>query len=126
MANWTPESFIGQLFKLTGSYVPPPAGLTGPVLWGTEDRVRELFGDRLSSLRTERRIFTFRYRSAEHWIEFFRTYYGPTMKAFEALDAEKKEAYAGDIRELLERFNRSGDATVLVPSEYLEVVALRG
>jgi ubiquinone/menaquinone biosynthesis C-methylase UbiE len=124
LANWTPEGFIGQLFKLTGSYVPPPAGLKGPVLWGSEARVSELLGGRVRSLRTARRTFTFRYLSAEHWVEFFRTYYGPTMKAFEALDAAGREAFADDIRELLGRFNRSGDATVVVPSEYMEVVAV--
>jgi ubiquinone/menaquinone biosynthesis C-methylase UbiE len=125
MANWTPEGFIGQLFKLTGSYVPPPAGLKGPVLWGTEDRLRELFGDRVSSIAVARRSFTFRYRSADHWLEFFRSYYGPTMKAFEALDDAKREELARDILGLIERFNRSGDETMVVPSEYLEVVAVR-
>jgi ubiquinone/menaquinone biosynthesis C-methylase UbiE len=123
MANWTPEGFVGQLFKLTGSYVPPPAGLKSPVLWGSEERVRELFGDRVSSLETARRTFTFRYRSARHWLEFFRSYYGPTMKAFEALDDVKGEEYARDILALIERLNRSGDETMVVPSEYLEIVA---
>ena len=125
LANWTPEGFIGQLFKLTGTFVPPPAGLRPPTQWGTEERLRELFGDAISSLEIARRTFTFRYRSPEHWIEFFRTYYGPTQKAFEALDEAGQGAYAGAIRELLERYNRSGDATVVVPGEYLEVVAVR-
>ena len=125
MANWTPDGFIGQLFKLTGAYVPPPAGLKGPVLWGTEGRVRDLFAGRVRSLVAGRRTFTFRYRSAEHWLEFFRSYYGPTMKAFEALDDAGRREYARDIRELIERFNRSGDETMVVPSEYLEVVAVR-
>jgi ubiquinone/menaquinone biosynthesis C-methylase UbiE len=125
MANWTPEGFIGQLFTLTGAYVPPPAGLKGPVLWGTEDRVRELFADRVISLETARRTFTFRYGSAEHWLEFFRSYYGPTRKAFEVLDDARREAYARDILGLIARFNRSGDETMVVPSEYLEIVAVR-
>ena len=125
MANWTPEGFIGQLFKMTASHVPPPAGLRSPVLWGSEDRVRELFGDRVSSLGLTRRTFTFRFRSAEHWLEYFRSYYGPTMKAFEALDEAGREAYASDLLGLIGRFNRSGDATMVVPGEYLEVVAVR-
>ena len=112
-------------FKLTGAYVPPPAGLKGPVLWGTEDRVRELFADRVRSLATARRTFTFRYRSAEHWLAFFRGYYGPTRKAFEVLEGARREAYARDILGLLERFNRSGDETMVVPSEYLEIIAVR-
>jgi ubiquinone/menaquinone biosynthesis C-methylase UbiE len=125
MANWTPEGFIGQLFRLTASHVPPPAGLSSPVLWGAEPRVRELLGDRVASLEIVRRTFTFRYRSAEHWLEFFRGYYGPTMKAFEALDEAGREAYAADLLNLTGRFNRSGDETMVVPSEYLEVVAVR-
>lgn len=125
MANWTPDSFIGQLFKLTGSYIPPPAGLKGPVLWGSEDRVRELFAGTVSSLEMTRRSFTFRYLSAEHWLGFFKTNYGPTMKAFEALDEAKRKAFAGDILELIGRFNRSGDETMIVESAYLEVVGVR-
>jgi ubiquinone/menaquinone biosynthesis C-methylase UbiE len=126
MANWTPEGFIGQLFKLTGFYVPPPAGLKGPVLWGTEGRIRELFADRVAALHTTKKTFTFRYRSADHWLGFFRDYYGPTLKAFESLDTfQVREEYARDILALIERFNRSGDETMAVPSEYLEVVAVR-
>lgn len=125
MANWTPEGFIGQLFKLTGTFVAPPAGLKGPTLWGDEARVRELFGSSVSDLRMEKRTFTFRFLTADHWLGFFRMYYGPTMKAFEALDAERQVEYAGAILELIGRFNRSGDETMIVESEYLEVVAVR-
>ena len=101
------------------------AGLRSPSLWGSEERLRELFGDRVAKLDVTRRAFNFRFRSAEHWLEFFRSYYGPTMKAFEALDEAGREAYARDILELVGRFNRSGDATMIVPSEYLEVVVVR-
>jgi SAM-dependent methyltransferase len=125
LANWVPEGFIGQLFKLTGFYVTPPAGLKSPVLWGSEDRMRELLGDSVRSIEMQRRFFNFRFRSAEHWLEFFRSYYGPTVKAFETLDGAMREEYACDILSLIERFNRSGDATMVVPSEYLEVVAVR-
>lgn len=125
MANWTPESYIGQLFKLTGTFLPPPAGLKGPTLWGSEERVRELFGDRVSDLKMEKRTFAFRFPSADHWLGFFRTNYGPTLKAFELLDAERQVEYAAAILELIGRFNRSGDETMVVESEYLEVVATR-
>jgi SAM-dependent methyltransferase len=125
LANWTPDGFIGQMFKVTGRYVPPPPGLRPPALWGTEDRLRELFGDGIASMRAERRSFVFRYRSFDHWLEVFRTYYGPVSKAFEALDAERQEAYTADLRALVARFNRSGDGTMAVPSDYLEVVAIR-
>lgn len=125
MANWTPDGFIGQLFRVNGRHVPPPAGVKPPTLWGTEERLRELFGDRVSSLTVNRRHFVFRYLSADHWIEFWRDYYGPTLKAFAALDEAGKAALAQDMRELVGRFNRSGNETMIVPSEYLEVVAVK-
>jgi ubiquinone/menaquinone biosynthesis C-methylase UbiE len=125
MANWTPDGFIGQMFKVTGRHMPSPAGLQPPALWGAEERVRDLFGDGVAWLRAERRSFVFRYHSFDHWLEVFRTYYGPVTKAFEALDADGQEAYAADLRALVAQFNRSGDGTMAVPSDYLEVVAVR-
>jgi ubiquinone/menaquinone biosynthesis C-methylase UbiE len=125
MANWTPEGFIGELFRINARYVTPPAGLKPPVLWGKEERLRELFGHAISSLQVTRRTFQFRYMSADHWIDFWRTYYGPTFKTFAALDEASREALAGDMRELVGRYNRSGDETMVVPSEYLEVVAIK-
>jgi len=122
LANWTPGSFIGELFKLMGKYVTPAAGVKSPALWGTEARLRELFGERLDSISIERRDFVFRYHSAAHWLEVFRTFYGPMHKAFAALDADKQEALAADLIALAERFNRATDGTLVVPSEYLEVV----
>ena len=104
------------------AYIPPPAGLSSPALWGTEARLRELFGDRLATLEANRRHFVFRYRTPRHWIETFHTYYGPMHKAFAALNAEKQEALAGDLIGLAERFNRATDGTMVVPSEYLEAV----
>ena len=125
MANWTPEGFIGELFRINARYVPPPAGLKPPVLWGKEERLRELFGNAISSLQVTRRTFQFRYPSADHWIDFWRTYYGPTFKTFATLDGASQAALARDMRELVGRYNRSGDDTMVVPSEYLEVVATR-
>ena len=119
LANWTPDSFIGGLFKLIGSYVPPPAGIKSPLLWGTEERLRELFyGHKLEAAR---RQHIFRYRSPKHWLDTFRTYYGPTHKAFAALDATKQAALAEDVLGLIAKHNRGGEAMV-VPSDYLEVV----
>jgi ubiquinone/menaquinone biosynthesis C-methylase UbiE len=125
MANWTPDSFVGEMFKTIGKYVPPPAGLKTPLLWGTEERLRELFGDRIDSLRTERRSFVWRFPSARYFVDFFRTYYGPMFKTFEALDEEGRESLERDLIGLVERYNRSGDETAVLPSDYLEVVAVR-
>ena len=125
LASWTPEGFIGQVFRTIGKYVPPPAGVKSPALWGSEQRLRELFGDGISELKVEKRFFVFRYRSAEHWLEVFRTYYGPMLKAFAALDAAGQAGLAEDLTELLQRFNQGGSDTLAVPSEYLEVAATR-
>jgi len=122
LANWTPTSFVGEIFKTMGKYVTPAAGLKSPALWGTEARLRELFGERLDKIAIERKNFVFRYHSATHWLEIFRTFYGPMHKAFGALDAEKQEALAADLIALAERFNRVTDGTLVAPSEYLEVV----
>ena len=122
LANWTPASFIGELFKLMGKYLPPAAGVKSPALWGTEARLHELFGERLDSIAVERRSFVFRYHSAAHWLEVFRTFYGPMHKSFGALDAAKQEQLAADLIALAERFNRATDGTLVAPSEYLEVV----
>jgi SAM-dependent methyltransferase len=122
LASWTPDSFIGQLFKLIGRYVPPPAGLSSPALWGTETRLDELFGASADRIRATRREFVFRYRSAMHWIEVFRTYYGPLTKAFAALDGERQAALTADLLELIESRNRANDRALVLPSEYLEAV----
>ena len=126
MANWTPDGYAGQLFRTLGTYLPPPAGLKPPVLWGTEERLRELFGYRIDSLWTERRSFVFRYPSARYHIEYMRTYFGPMSKTFEALDEEGQRSLERDLIELVERFNRSGDETAVWPGYYLEVVANKG
>jgi ubiquinone/menaquinone biosynthesis C-methylase UbiE len=122
LANWTPEGFIGQLFRVIGKHVPPLPGVQSPALWGTETHIVQLFGRRASDIRCIRRIFNFRYESAAHWIQIFRDYYGPTVKAFGALDAQGQGKLEADLVELLERFNVAGRYSLVVPGEYLEVV----
>jgi SAM-dependent methyltransferase len=122
LANWTPEGFIGELFKVIGAYLPPPAGLKSPALWGTEPHIVELFGSRAADIRCQRRDFNFRYASPEHWLQVFQDYYGPTHKAFGALDPQVQTRLAADIVALLKRRNRGGSNSLVVPGEYLEVV----
>jgi ubiquinone/menaquinone biosynthesis C-methylase UbiE len=122
LANWSPESFVGQMFKILGSYLPPPAGAKSPMLWGTRERLTEMFGPLASSIWTERREFNFRYRSADHFIDVFKTYYGPMLKAFAALDEIKRQDLREDLRALIARMNKAGDGTMVVPSEYLQAV----
>ena len=122
LANWTPSGFVGEMFKAIGRYLPPAAGLKSPMLWGTEERLRELFGARVAALQAPKRNFMFRYRSPKHWLDTFRTYYGPMNKAFGALDAGKQAALAEDLLGLAQRFNTASDGTLTVPGEYLEIV----
>jgi len=125
LANWTPDGFIGQLFKVIGAYIPAPAGLKSPALWGTEPHIAELFGAGAAKIQASRKNFNFRYRSAAHWIQIFRDFYGPTHKAFAALDPARQDALAKDITTLLNRYNTAGPASLVVPGEYLEVVITR-
>jgi SAM-dependent methyltransferase len=126
LANWCPDSFIGDLFRTTAKHVPQPAGLQPPGLWGKEDHVRSLLGDGVSDLRAERRTFTFRYRSADDFVSTFRTWYGPTHKAFAALDEAGQDALYTDLVALVERTDRlHGEDAVAIPADYLEIVATR-
>lgn len=125
LVNWTPESFIGQVLRTVGKYVPPPVGLKSPSLWGSEARLHELFGNEITQLNITQRQFVFRYRSAAHWLDVFRNYYGPIHKAFGALDEAGQNALAHDLLQLLQRFNTGGDESLRVPSDYLEIVAIR-
>ena len=125
LANWTPDGFIGQLFKVLGRQLPPPAGAQPPSLWGVEAHVRALFGDSAAAIAVTPRIFNFRYRSAAHFIDVFRTWYGPVHKAFAALPADKAGALERDLTELLNASNRGGCGSLVVPSEYLEIVVRR-
>ena len=122
LANWTPDGFIGELFQLVGRYVPRPPGVHSPALWGSEPRLVELFGPQASDIRCTRPIYNFRYRSAAHWIEIFRRFYGPVHKAYAALDAAGQSHLTDDLTALLERRNVGGPNSLVVPGEYLEVV----
>jgi ubiquinone/menaquinone biosynthesis C-methylase UbiE len=125
LANWTPDGFIGQLFKTIGKYLPPTSGVKSPGLWGTRERLIELFEPHTASIASVQRNFVFRYCSPEHWLEIFKTYYGPVLKTFAALDPAKQEALQRDIFDLIARFNRSADGTMVAPSGYLEAVLIR-
>jgi SAM-dependent methyltransferase len=125
LANWTPEGFIGQLFKTIGKYVPPPAGLRSPALWGTRERIAALFEKDAALIASEKRHFVFRYRSPEHWLAVFRGFYGPVLKAFEATDADRRIELQQEMLALADRFNRADDGTMVVPGEYLQVVITR-
>ena len=125
LANWTPEGFIGQVFKTLGKYLPPPSGAKSPALWGTRAALEEMFGAQSRSIKAEPRLFNFRYRSPEHFLDVFRTFYGPVLKAFAALDTTSQQNLRNDLHALIVRMNKSGDTTMVVPSEYLEVVITR-
>jgi ubiquinone/menaquinone biosynthesis C-methylase UbiE len=125
LANWTPDGFIGQLFKTIGKHVPPAPGAKSPALWGTRERVAELFEPSAASIASAQRNFVFRYRSPAHWLEVFKSYYGPVLKTFAALDPAAQAALDRDLLALIDQFNRSTDGSMVVPSEYLEIVITR-
>jgi SAM-dependent methyltransferase len=125
LTNWTPDSLVGEFFRSVVKRLPLPTGVQPPVLWGTEDRLRGLFGGGISSLQVTRRNLVHRYRSANHYVEYFRTYFGPAVKAFERLDPLEQDRLNQEMVDSLERHNQSGDETLVVPSDYLEVVAIR-
>jgi ubiquinone/menaquinone biosynthesis C-methylase UbiE len=124
MANWTPESFIGEVFKVLGRHVAPPAGVKSPALWGSRPHLASLF-ETQGLVRAESRHFMFRYRSPEHFLHVFKSWYGPVHKAFAALDVTQQAVLADDLLSLMARFNRADDGTLVVPSEYLQVVITR-
>jgi SAM-dependent methyltransferase len=121
MANWTPEGFIGQVFRTIGRHLPPPPGARSPALWGTREAIEAMFGHGARSIELHSRSFAFRYRSPDHFVEVFRTWYGPTHKAFQALGANGA-ALEADLKALLASLNTARDGTLVVPSAYVEVV----
>jgi SAM-dependent methyltransferase len=125
LASWTPEGFIGRLFAVVGSFVPPPAGLRSPLAWGTEPRLVELFGPGATDIRTTRKQCVFRYASVDHWVDFFRTYYGPLHRAFAALDHSHAHAFRAALTALAEEWNGSLRGSFEVSAEYLEAVIVK-
>lgn len=125
LANWTPEGFIGQMFKVLGRHIAPPAGVQPPSLWGTAAHVQSLFGDTAGAIGVTARMFNFRYRSAAHMVDVFRTWYGPVQKAFQALPADKAAELEQDLHALMERMDRGNGNGLVIPSEYLEIVVVR-
>ena len=122
LTNWTPDGFIGHMFKTIAKYLPPPAAAKSPMLWGTRARLTELFGSGASWIKTEPRQFNFRYRSPEHFVEVFKTFYGPMLKAFAALEPPQQQRLRDDLCALIARMNKADDGTMVVPSEYLEII----
>ena len=125
LANWTPGGFIGQVFKTIGKYLPPPAGVKSPALWGTSEWMEKAFRAQASDIATEPRTFNFRYRSPQHFLDVFREYYGPMLKTFEALDAAGQKGLTRDLLALIGALNTAKDGTMVVPGEYLEVIVTK-
>jgi ubiquinone/menaquinone biosynthesis C-methylase UbiE len=125
LASWTPDGFIGEMLRIVGGHVPPPAGLRSPSRWGTEEALQELFDDGSAALRAERQTFVWRFTSAQQYLDLFRSFYGPVHKAFAALDATGQATLAHDLIEAVQRYNRSNDDTLVVPADYLEAVVIK-
>jgi len=125
MTNWIPDGFVGQFFDLVTRFAPPPAAVRSPLEWGTETRLVELFGPNATDIRTARRTYMFRFRSAEHWIAFFREHFGPTVKAFAGLDEARQRELHDALLTLAGRWNRAGNRSLVIPGDYLEVVLAR-
>ena len=124
LASWTPDGFIGELFRTVARHVPPPAGVRSPMLWGAEGHLRELFGDRIASLEVTERTYTWKFRSAEEFVDFFRRWYGPTLKAFAALEGAARDALEHDLVDLARGFNVNGGSTTAIPAAYTEAIAV--
>lgn len=125
MANWTPDGAVGTMFKTIAKHAPPPPGIDSPLLWGTEEHVHELFGDGISDLQTERRISRQPFRSTDHYIAYFREYFGPTQAAYERVGPEGEQALTDDLRAFLEGANTAGERAMVLEAEYLQVIATR-
>jgi SAM-dependent methyltransferase len=125
MGNWTADGAVGEMFRTIAEHAPPPPGIPSPLAWGSEERLRELFGDGIADLRVERRISRQPFRSADHYIEFFRTYFGPTKMAYERVGEDGAQALTDDLRAFLEAVNTGGERAMVLEAEYLEVIATR-
>jgi SAM-dependent methyltransferase len=125
MANWTPGGAVGTMFQTISKHAPPPPGVESPLLWGTEERLRELLGEGIAELRVEPRVSRQPFRSADHYIEFFRTYFGPMQMAYERVGPDGEGALTEDLRSFLEANNTAGDRGLVLEAEYLQVIATR-
>ena len=125
MGNWCPDGNVGKMFMTIAKHAPPPPGVASPLLWGTEERLRELFGDEITDLRVERRTSRQPFRSADHYIEFFRSYFGPTQMAYDRVGPEGEQALTEDLRSFLEAANTAGERAMVLEGDYLEVIATR-
>ena len=126
LASWTPGGFIGETFRAFSRHVPPAPGLQPPVFWGDENYLDVLFGPAAASVTSHRRTAVFRFRSAEENVDFFRTYYGPTLRAFAALDPARRESLRCDLLALARRYDRNGGTgPVAIAADYLETVIVR-
>jgi ubiquinone/menaquinone biosynthesis C-methylase UbiE len=125
LATWTPDGFIGEMLQVVAAHVPPPPGVPSPIRWGSESYLRQLLADRVQSLVSTERTFAFRFRSAEAFVDYFRTFYGPTTKAFEAAGPAGGEALFADLVELVHRYAGTGSGPVAIPATYLQTVAVR-
>lgn len=125
MANWVPGDFVDDVFRTTTKHLPPPPGLTPPVAWGTEERLRELFGDGISEVRVTRQVSTQRFRSVDHFLEFFRRWFGPTIAAFEQVGPDGEQALADDLKAVAAKYNRAGERAAAIAAQYAQVIAIR-
>ncbi|MDA0342489.1 MAG: SAM-dependent methyltransferase, partial [Proteobacteria bacterium] len=125
LANWTPDGFIGQLFKTLGRHIAPPAGVSSPAQWGRADWIEGVFGSSAASISIKPRNFIFRYRSPDHFVDFFRTFYGPVHKAFLALEPAQQAALEADLHTTVAAFNTATDGSMRVPSDYVEIVIVK-
>lgn len=125
LANWTPDGFVGEQHRTLTKYLPAPPGVKPPTLWGTEERLRELFGDAAATITIEQRDMMFRYHSAQQFVSFMRSHFGPFTTVFESLDPAAQEQLSAELVSMAERYNRSGNHTIVVPSSYLEVTMVR-
>lgn len=125
LVNWTPKGFIGQLFKIIGQYITPPTGLNSPAAWGTKAFIETNFGSHASSIQLKERNFVFRYQSPQHWLDIFSTYYGPLVKTYEALDKHTSKRFSNEILDLIDKLNTADDGTMVVASEFLEVIVTK-
>lgn len=125
MANWVPDGGVGKMFMTIAKHAPPPPGVTSPLLWGTEEHLREVFGEAISDLRVERRKSRQAFRSADHFLDFFRTYFGPTKVAYERVGADGEAALTADLKAYLEEYNTGDKRALVMEPEYLQVIATR-